>query len=614
MIQDHQPIPIDTFNGLFGIDGYTESVPSDHFLDGLNVISQGNEIKTRDGFKVSISSPAIRQWAVYRRQGEASRILALDDSYTLWDKTTGTALKTITGMTGFAIGFYNNRAYISPHNGVSGLSGEFTYVYNGTTIRKIAGSGPAGSSTASISSSAGVIEAGTHIFAWVFETDTGFVTAPGPAQVLVFDGSKKVNFTIIPVGPVGTAARRLLASRAIQDYNGNELGYEMFFVAGGRINNNTATTLSNVDFYDVDLQLSADYTYDQLGEIPSVVFIAPYGNKMAFGGPNADKNLVYVSKALEPESVNSLAGFISFDPHETEGVKDATEFRDNFYVVKENKTYSVRDNTYEPSTWRPVTIDSSIGGDINSIAQYWDKKGARVEFFVVASKSGLQKFNGIYEPIPVSRKIKNWWKRINEKYYNSMQVIFDQDHLLLYILVPLDGAVSPNSIIVGDYENGFDTERIKWHLWSFQDFSPSSIGVDIDFTTKKKILKVSSLSGNLYEQEVGRKNDNGSFIPCYIRTAMVGAPDNAIHHFGGVGLRIKGTGNIKIELFGQDDIDYQLCGTLALQANPGREFFRLATFQSERASVKLSVANTGEWFSLRKINLYANEIFAGRPG
>lgn len=614
MITDHQPIALDTFNGLYGIDDYTESVPADHFIDALNLISKGNEIKTRDGFKVSSSYGAIQQFIIYRRQGEASRILALDNAGTLYDITTGTLLWNKPGTTGVAVGFFNNRAYLSPHDGVSGIAGEFTYVYNGTTIRKTAGSAPAGSSTATISASAGIIEAGTHIFAWVYETDTGFVTKPGPAQVLEFDGTKKVSFTIVPVGPSGTAARRLIASRAIQDYNGNEEAYEMFFVPGGRINNNVDTTLTDVDFFDADLQLSADYTYDQFAEIPSVVFIAPFGNKMAFGAPNSDKNLVYVSKALEPESVNELAGFISFDPHETEGVKDATEFRDSLYVVKQNKTYSVRDNTYEPSTWKSITVDSSIGGDVNSIAQYWDKKGARVEFFVVSSKSGLQKFNGIYEPIASSRKIKNWWNRINVKYYHTMQTIFDQDHLLLYILAPFDGAISPNYIIVGDYENGFDSERIKWHLWSFQDFSPSSIGIDVDFTTKKKVLKVSSLSGNIYEQEQDRRNDNSSFIPCYIRTALVGAPDNSIHHFGAIGLRIKGSGNIKIELFGQDDIDYFLCAPVALSANPGKEFVRECFFQSERCSVKLSIENLNEWFSLRKINVYANEIFASRPG
>lgn len=371
MIQDHQPVTIKEFNGIFDMDSFKDSVPLGYFADELNTITSGDEVRTRDGFASSHTTPSVVRFAIFRRQGEASRILVLDSSGNLKDLTTATTILSIAAMTDFAIGFSNNRAYISPHNGIAGLPGEFVYVYTGVgTARKAAGNIPSGSSTAVISATAGIIEAGTHIFAWVYETTTGFVTAPGPAQTLSFDGTKAVDFSNIPVGPAGTATRRLIASRAIQDYNGNEEGYEMFFVPGGKINNNVDTTLADVDFFDAELVDTADYAYDQLAEIPAVVFISPYGERLCFGGPDTDKNLVYISKNAEPESISSVAGFISCDPHETEGVKDATEFRDNFYITKANHTYVTKDNGYEPSTWRVLDLDQAIGADINGIAQY----------------------------------------------------------------------------------------------------------------------------------------------------------------------------------------------------------------------------------------------------
>lgn len=616
MILDHQPITIGEFKGLFGIDSFEDSVPESYFKDELNTITYGGELRSRDGFDIANSTPAVLRHAVYRRQGQASRILYLNNSNQIIDLTAGIVILEVTGMTDFTIWFSNDRAYISPHNGVSGLPGEFVYVYTGTGVaRKAAGLKPAGSFTAEISVNAGTIDEGTHIFAWVYETISGFVTPPSPAQVLELDGTKAVSFSNIPVGPVGIAARRLIASRAINnaDYNGNTEGYEMFFVPGGRINNNTDTTLVDISFFDEELIDSADYTYRQLEEIPAVVFIVPYGKRMCYGGPDADKNLVYVSKIGEPESISSVAGFVSFDPHETEGVKDATEFRDVFYVVKPNRTYAVRDNTYEPSTWKPIPLDKAIGGNINSIAQYLDSKGARVEWWLVADHSGLYKFTGIYEEIPITRAIKEVWKRINKVYFNKLQVLIDQENFLIYILVPLDSAISPNYIIVGNFEDGFQWDRIKWHLWNITGISPSSISIDINSLTKKNVFKFGSLSGNIYEQEVDRHDDNGNSIPQHVQFSPVGSATNAINHVGGVGFRIKGSGTLALELWGQDNSDYQLLAPITLSSNPGREIIRPSTFMSEKASLKISINAVGSWFKLRKVNIYANEIYKSRP-
>lgn len=612
MLLDHQPIPIQDFAGLYGVDSFTDSAPPNYSINELNLISQGNELKTRDGFGVAHTVTAPVKFYVYRRQGEASRILYLSGT-SIIDLSTTTTILTVVGMTGFAAYTYNNRVFLSPHNGVSGVPGSFVYVYNGSgTARKAAAVAPVAGFTAAVSGTAGIIEAGTHIFAWVFESESGFISAPSEAQILEFDGTKAADFSNIPTGPAGIVARRLIGSRAIQDYNGNEEGYEMFFVPGGRINDNVTTTLSAVDFYDADLQLSADYVYDQLGEIPATVFIAPYGKRLCYGGPDTDKNLVYISKELEPESIHSSAGFISFDPFESEGVKDGTEFRDNFYVTKRNKTYVTRDNGYEPSTWRPVTLDSTIGAEINGIAKYYDSSGSRVEFFVVASPAGIFKFSGTYEEIPLSRNMKNWWDRYNKLYLNKGQIIFDQDKLRLYILVTLDGATEPNYIIVGNYENGITFDRIKWHLWSFADFSPSGIGIDRD-ANKKTVLKVSSLSGNIYGQETDRRNDNSTAINNFAQFAYISQEQNAIHHCGGLGIRITGSGSLALELYGQDNVDYQSIGTLTLAATPGKEYMRPATFNSEKISVKLSLNAVGSYMKLNRVNVYTNLIFNSRP-
>jgi hypothetical protein len=612
VILDHSPVPIESFKGLFGIDSFRDSVPIGFSIGELNLITLGNELKTRDGFKLDKTTSGIQKAVIYRRQGEAARILALIGS-SIWDLTTNAIILTSVGMTDFAVNYSNNRAFISPHNGNAGLPGEFVYVYNGVgSARKAAGNAPIPGFTAVVSSTTGIIEAGSHLFAWVFQTDSGFVTAPGEAKILEFDGTKQVDFPSIPVGPAGTAARRLIASRAIQDYNGNDQGYEMFFVPGGLVNNNTATSLIGIDFYDVDLQLSADYTYDQLAEIPAVVFLSSYGKRMAYGGPDTDKNLVYISNLNEPESIHSSAGFIALDPFETEGVKDAAEFRDNFYIMKRTKTYTVRDNTYEPSTWNPVTLDSSIGCDVNGIAKFYDSKGTKVEFFTVASPAGLYKFTGTYEDIAMSRNIKSFWDTITKTYLHKLQIIFDQERLLLYILVPFNGSSENSHIFVVNYENGFQADRVKWHIWQFQEFAPSSIFIDRD-ANKKTVLKVSSLSGNIYAQEENRHNDDLSAIEQRVNFGYVGNSDNTIKHCGAIGLRIVGLGDLKLTLTGQDDVDFQALGDLTLSTTPGKEYIRPAFFQSEKIGLNLSFNNVNWYFKLHRVNVYTNVIFNSRP-
>ena len=613
MILDHTPVPIDKFLGLYGVDNFDDSVPRNFFIDELNTITYGDELHTRDGIEISKACPIVKKFAIYRRQGEAARVLGLIGE-SIWDLTTNTNIYTASGMTDFAINYHNNRAFISPHNGITGLPGAFIQIYNG-----IGGTRPAGgvAPTAGFnivqSTTTGVIEKGTHLFAWVFETDSGFVTGPNAEVILELDGEHAVDISNIPVGPSGTAARRLIASRAIQDYNGNPLAYEMFFVPDGRIPDNITTVLNGVSFYDVDLQLSADYVYDQLDRLPAVLFISTYGARMCYGAPNTDRNSVWVSNPLEPERIHSSAGFLIFDPFETEGVKDATEFRDSLYVMKRDKTYTTRDNGFEPSTWsRPVTLDSSIGCDVNGIARYYDATGSKVEFFTVSSPVGMFRFVGLYEEIPLSRNIKNIWDKIDQTLLNKCITLIDQSKMHIYMTVPIDGNGNISHILVGNFENGFNWNSIKWHKWSFTQFLPTCIGIDRE-SDKKTVLKISGNLGNIFKIAPKRRNDDGYSIPCYVKFALIGLAPNALTHIGAIGFRIQGFGLLNLKLFGQDEVEYKSLPSLNLKCGPGKEFHVLTHFQSEKVALRIELSNIDEYFYINRINMYSNIIFNSRP-
>lgn len=621
MIQDHDPLEVISFGGLYGRGRYYDSVPRDHFIDSLNLITNGDEIVTRDGFSPSITLANLRQIAIYKREGEASRLLALDNTGKLFDTTSSlvTPILNIVGMLGFSSITQYNRCFISPHNGVKGLSGEFVYVYQGSgTARKAAGLAPVGDFTAVVGSpSSGTIDAGTHLIACCYETDSGFVTPPGNIQALVFDGTTNVNITNAPIGPGGTAKRRFIMSQAIQDYNGDTEGYEMFFVPEGEIEDNVTTTIS-LDCYDDALQITADYTFDQMETLPAGVSLGVYDVRLIICGPNDNSSIVWVSGQTSPESINALAGFIVCDPFETEGVKNCLEYRGSLYLFKGNPghTYCATDNGTEASTWDAPRIDSTVGADIMGISQFVDSKGANADFFLTADVNGLFLFNGSYaKDFPLSYKIKNWWDRINKAYMNSVQIIVDPTQTNIYILVPLDSATSPSHILVADYSQGLDYENIKWHIWNSAEFQIQSITVDLSNTTRKNYLRCAGRAGNIYDQVIDQRNDNGTAIDNYFISALMYEAQGWIHHFSGLALKVLGSGSLSLTGY---TLDYPTTTislpSLTLSSNPNREYLLPINISNEKMAFKARLNLSGSYMIVRYYSLYSQPVWATRPG
>lgn len=619
MIQDHEPIQVSNFGGLYSRDSFYDSVPADHFIDALNVITFGDELRTRFGFQKSFNLANIRQYEVYKREGEADRAIILVSGGDLFDTTYSlvTPILSLSDMTGFACLTFYNRLYISPHNGNKGLPGDFLYVYQGSgSARKAAGVKPSGGFNVGNSVTAGNVEEGLHILAVVYETDSGFVTPPGPTAfpTITADGTHKLDIANIPVGPTGTSKRRLLASRAIQDYNGDQDGYELFFVPDGTINDNT-TTILTINFYDAELQISADYLFDQLDEIPAGVFLCSYAGKLIIGGEDQNPSMARVSKNNEPESINELAGFIICDPFETEGLKSAVEFRNNLYLMKGNPghTYTTKDNGYDASTWYCPATDNNVGADVNGIAQILDNRGANSKYFLVADTSGIFLYDGAYGDNPITWKIDNIWERINKAVINTLKIIVDPKAFLIYVIIPLDSATSPNYILVGDYSNGIGADNIRWWLWNFNSLNPVGIAIRLNSTTKKAYLSIANYSGNVYNQVDDTYNDEDEVYTNYARFAMLYEKESAVHSFTSIGLRITGSGTLGITAFGLDDVTTATLPDHILGTSPGQEYHIPMLLTNEKCSIKIRLSTINKYFRLRMLSLYANVVFNSRP-
>src|SRR5690606_5676024 len=127
-------------------------------------------------------------------------------------------------------------------------------------------------------------------------------------------GGFKLDLTGIAAGPTGTVARRILVTKAIPTYDGNQFGYEFFFLPNGRIGDNTTTELLDIDYFDVDLINSADYLFYNRSTIECGLGIAIYNNRAVLWGVPGFEHYAFISKPIEIESFDEEAGIIFLDP------------------------------------------------------------------------------------------------------------------------------------------------------------------------------------------------------------------------------------------------------------------------------------------------------------
>lgn len=620
MIDGHVPITVDDFRGLWS-RGDSEATPEGYFTDCLNVRYGYRKVSSRYGSIIeNTTSFNIKRFHIYNRTGEAPRLLILDSTGKLWDSAIGfvTPILNIATMTDFSLTVLFNRAYITPHDRNRGLASEIVYVYQGSgTARAAAGLPPSGFSLGvATSSTSGVIDAGSRLYAVVFETDTGFITAPGPTifTTYIAPGSKAIDFSSIPVGPAGTTARRLLSTKLLTSaFDGNQVNVEYFFIPNGRIANNSATTLNSISYYDSELVDSADYLFDQLSTIPAGVGIGQYRGSLVVWGSNASDRIVYVSNAGEPESIDGVDGVIEVRDDGRGGVKNCVEYRDLLLIHKNITTYVTQDNNDTPSTWIVNSADLSVGTECFGVGQILDQTGNILDYYVIADVTALRLMDGTFKT-ELSYPIADLWLRINKAQFSQVQIVVDPLSKLIYCLVPLDSATTPSHVLVCDYGEGLDPTKVKWAIWTFVN-APNSIAVDVDFTTKKSIFKFSRATTNTYKQSTSAFDDYGTQFAFNFKIGGIGYSEaDGESQFIGARVRIRGVGSFQLNLTGLDGVNPVTAPLITLTASPGRPYTFKFNYVTNKAFFQfIGGFNNGDNFTLNKIKIYGSEMWLETP-
>lgn len=473
----HEPIRIEKFNGLWR-RGDKESCPLDHFTESENLTYFPDGFATREGITAieveeGFTVPAVRMYT-YVRQNTAS-LLVLDplgNIYHTGSPTPSIAILSIPEMTDFAFQAVAGRAYISPHNGVTGLENEFLYVYLGlgNPARKAAGNPPTVAPALALGSASDVkIETGWKIFAVIFETDTGYLTQIGPPAAILATGAHQIDISNIQISPdTFVVARHIVATKSIDPvlYTGDINQYEFFFIPDGRIDDNVTTTLT-VNFYDAEMLASASRLEDLFSEIAAGVSLTTYHNRLILSGQYGEYNVnpdldtyalistARVSNAGEPEAFDQVDGLITA-PLDDTPLTTAREYRDILYLFKNTKTFAYNDNGDVPSTWVGIVLDQGLGSCVHGIATVSNSGGVSIDYLVVCNFAGVYIFNGSFIDPELSYKIESDWAALDRTQFNLIQALNDVISKQIFIVLPT------GDMLVGNYQEGLDSMKIKW--------------------------------------------------------------------------------------------------------------------------------------------------------
>lgn len=484
-LRDHAPITLDEFNGLWARND-KDSTPLDHFQKCENLQYVGSSsfgVRPGIGISQTVEVPLENVLRIYNYPTQTGNTLIVlvrnadgdGEIYHVVNSTTVFGpLLTITGMTDFAFVPYAGRGYISPFstfqitslsgtlNQEKGLEGEFLYVYlgDGTAARKAAGSGMAGTMTIA-NGAAGNTDPGFKLFAFVSETDTGYLAPPSIITGFTTAQFNSVSFGSIPTsGDPSVVKRHLVATKTIASYSGNTEGYTFYFVPNATINNNTDTFLNNISFFDADLLDDASHLLENYTEIPAGAVLTLYHDRLVLCATFTDISLGLVSGVGEPEAIDQIDGLIIV-PLDGNPITNAQELRDVLYVTKRSRTVSFTDNADVPSSWPLVIIDNALGTSVHGIATVLDSGSSSVDYLIICTYQGVTLFNGRYVSPELSFKIEQLWQDQDRNEFRKIQVINAPIQKMILIILP-DGC-----ILYGNYSNGQDPKKIRWCPWSF---------------------------------------------------------------------------------------------------------------------------------------------------
>jgi hypothetical protein len=92
-----------------------------------------------------------------------------------------------------------------------------------------------------------------------------------------------------------------------------------------------------------------------------------------------------------------------------------------------------------------------------------------------------------------------------------------------------------------------------------------------------------------------------------------GSSGENVNHFGGVRMRVVGSGNLLMSFYSLDDVRSQTLVPFSLSSSTRFEPFRLANFTEQRASLEIKTTVINEWFRINRVIIFARPVAVEYP-
>lgn len=474
-MRDHAPIVLDDFNGFWS-RGDDDTIPIDHFKEATNIQYFDGGFQTRDGIDLYQTaaqlSDVLRIHPYKMMTGLTLLVLTVGGAihHVVSPSVTHNNILVKAAMTDFNVVSYAGRAYITPFftdaNGIEkGLQNEFLYVYKGDGVvaRKAAGNPPTGQVTVA-NGAAGNMDAGLHLFGVVFESDTGWLSAPAAFRQFTTTNLVTVSFSTIPVSLQSFVVKRhIVATKKVEQFSGDLDGYEYFFIPGATINDNVTTVLANVGFFDIDLLEDASHLIDNFAEIPAGVGLCTYHGSLVLTTTFTDISVAYVSAPGEPEAINQVDGLLIV-PLDGNPLTNCQEYRDVLYLFKPVRCVGYHDNQDVPATWESFIVDEANGSPVHGVGTVLDSGGVNTDYLIIGNYNGIRLFDGAFVVPELSYKVEKFWLGLDRTKFRAIEIVNDTITKRFYVVLPT------GQILFADYSNGLNHESVKYAHWTFQVF------------------------------------------------------------------------------------------------------------------------------------------------
>jgi len=150
------------------------------------------------------------------------------------------------------------------------------FKYNGAGISPVSQAPPPAAFTVTNTAAGASVDAGRHDFVVLYETDTGYVTAPSPPVGDTFIAGDRADLAALPLGP-GLVSKRIVFATPANSVS--------FFTLPRFVVPDNSTTVLSLDFTDSELMAGTSLEdYIDSPRIPPVVGVEKYGRRLVYWG------------------------------------------------------------------------------------------------------------------------------------------------------------------------------------------------------------------------------------------------------------------------------------------------------------------------------------------